>query len=207
MDNSGGMTFAEVLGQPGVTEHHELRGPFGFLAYHGGPVERVTSMIAVAAAALANASVYHIDQPEERPLHIPSTRVTPRESSVLARIFDHVHTVCTVHGYGRDMDKQHVLIGGGNRELAEHVGQHLRRRLDDRFPVITDLKKIPRELRGVHHRNPANLSTSGGIQVELPPALRWNFEAGSWADSPGLEPTEPVRATIEGLATAAQTWA
>ena len=43
MDNSGGMTFAEVLAQPGVVEEVELRGTFGFLAFHGGPVERVTT--------------------------------------------------------------------------------------------------------------------------------------------------------------------
>lgn len=206
MDNSGGMTFAEVLALPGVSEHHELRSSFGFLAFHGGPVERVTSLIATEAAAVADASVYSIDQPEHRALHIPSSRVHPEESTTLTRVFDHIDFVCAVHGYGRDMDKQEVLIGGQNRELAEHIGGHLRDALPAVFPIVTDLDKIPRELRGVHPKNPANRSAGGGVQLELPPLLRWNRSAHDWADAPGLKPTEHVTATIHALASAARSW-
>lgn len=200
------MTFTELLAQPGVVEQAEVRGRFGFLAYHGGPVERVTTMIATRAAAAAGASFYGIDQPAERPLHLPSTRYSPDESRLFRQVIDHVDVVCTIHGYGRDMDKQHVLLGGRNRELAEHVAAELRPRLSERFPVITDLDAIPKELRGVHSRNPANLPADGGVQIELPPALRWNWDHRAWADAPGLEPTPPVRAMIEGLAAAARTW-
>ena len=206
MDNSGGMSFAELLEQPGVTEHHELRSPFGFLAYHGGAVERVTSMIAVGAAARSDSTVYTVDQPEGNPLHIPSVRVAPEESATLTEVFAHTHTICTIHGYGREMHKQYVLLGGQNRELADHVGTHLRSTLDSRYEVITDLDRIPRELRGLHSRNPVNLGPNKGVQVELPPAIRWNFRAKSWADAPGLEPTADVLATIEGLAAAAASW-
>lgn len=200
------MTFAELLAQPGVVEQAEVRGRFGFLAYHGGPVERVTTMIATRAAAAADASFYGIDQPAERPLHLPSTRYSPDESPLFRRVIEHIDVVCTIHGYGRDMDKQHVLLGGQNRELAEHVAAELRPRLSDRFPVITDLEAIPKELRGVHSRNPANLPSAGGVQIELPPALRWNWDHRSWADAPGLEPTPSVQAMIDGLAAAARTW-
>ena len=206
MDNSGGMSFAELLAQPGVTEHHELRSSFGFLAYHGGSVERVTSMIARRAADRADATVYTVEQPEENPLHIPSIRVTPADSPALARVVAHTQAVCTIHGYGREMDKQHVLLGGQNRELAEHVAIHLRVRLDTRYEVVTDLDRIPRELRGLHPRNPVNLGPQKGVQVELPPALRWNFRIKAWADAPGVEPTEEVLSTIDGLAEAAATW-
>ena len=203
MDNSGGMTFAEVLSQPGVVEEVELRGTFGFLAFHGGPVERVTTLIARNAAEQADASFYSIDQPAERPLHIPSTRVTPEESPALASVFDHIDRVCTIHGYGRDMNKQHILVGGGNRELAEHFGGFLREALPDQFAVITNIDEIPRELRGVHPKNPVNLARFGGVQIELPPLLRWNKEAHSWADAAGLSPTSVVTQTIDALAAAA----
>lgn len=207
MDNSGGMTFADLLAQPGVTEYVELRSSFGFLAFHGGPVERVTSLIAHAAADRAGASVYSIDQPDDRPLHIPSTRVHPEQSPALASLYEHVDYVCAIHGYGREMDKQHVLVGGRHRELAEHVAGHLRDRLDERYPVITELDLIPRGLRGVHELNPANIASGGGIQLELPPALRWNWEARDWADTDGHEPTADVDATIDALAHAASSWA
>jgi phage replication-related protein YjqB (UPF0714/DUF867 family) len=206
MDNSGGMSFAELLEQPNVVEQVAVRERFGFLAYHGGPVERVTTLIAKRASDLADASFYGIDQPAERPLHLPSTRFDPEDSTHLRTVIDHVDVVCTIHGYGRDMDKQHVLLGGQNRELAEHVADHLRPRLSKRYPIITDLNQIPKELRGVHARNPANLPRDGGVQIELPPALRWNWKAGSWADAPGLEPTTAVQATIDGLAAAAIAW-
>ncbi len=206
MDTSGGLSFAEVLAQPGVTEFHELRSGFGFLAYHGGHLERVTSMIAIGAAARADATVYTVDHPAEDPRHLPSVRVDPSESPALTQVIGHTHTVCTIHGYGRDMDKQHVLLGGQNRELAEHVAVHLRQRLDARYRVVTDLDAIPRELRGLHPKNPVNLGAHGGVQVELPPALRWNFRARSWADEPGTEPTNDVLATIDGLGAAAASW-
>ena len=200
------MSFTELLAQPGVVEEAHVRGTFGFLAYHGGPVERVTTMIASRAAADANATFYGIDQPTERPLHLPSTRYSPDESPTFRAVLEHVDVVCTIHGYGRDMDKQHVLLGGRNRELAEHVAAELRPRLSERFPVITDLEAIPKELRGVHSKNPANLPSGGGVQIELPPALRWNWDNRSWADAPGLQPTAPVQAMIDGLAAAARSW-
>lgn len=206
MDNSGGMSFAELLAQPGVTEHHELRGSFGFLAYHGGAVERVTSMIALKAAAKAEATVYTVEQPASNPLHIPSIRVNPDESPALTRVMAHTHTVCTIHGYGREIDKQHVLLGGRNRALADHIAVHLRGHLEDRYEIVTDLDRIPRELRGLHARNPVNLGPNPGVQIELPPALRWNHRIREWADHPGAEPTADVLATIDGLADAASSW-
>lgn len=92
------MTFTELLAQPGVEEELELRGAFGFMAFHGGPVERVTSFIARKAAELSGSSFYSIDQPASRPLHIPSIRFRPEESSTLTALFDRVDAVCTVHG-------------------------------------------------------------------------------------------------------------
>jgi len=206
MDTTGGLTFRQLLALPKVTEHHTLRGRFGVLAYHGGHVERVTSLIASMASERADATVYLLEQPADHALHIPSTRVRPEESDVLAEVLEHVNTVCTVHGYGREVDKQHVLIGGRNRDLAEHVGRHLYEHLDGKYPIVTDLDAMPPELRGIHPKNPANLATDSGVQLELPPAVRWNFEARVWADEPGLDPTTDVLSVVDGLAAAIRTW-
>ena len=206
MDNTGGMTFADLLAQPGVTEEVAIRGSFGFLAFHGGPVERVTSLIARQAAEASGASFYSIDQPADRPLHIPSTRFQPDQSVLFASVIDHVDVVCTVHGYGREMDKQHLLLGGRNRELATTLGGELSARLPEHFRVVTELDDIPKELRGIHRRNPVYLPRDQGVQLELPPGVRWNWDARSWADAEGTEPTETVNLVVEALAATAKTW-
>ena len=46
-----------------------------------------------------------------------------------------------------------LLLGGQNREFAEHVGDVLRRHLPA-YDVLTDLDSIPAKLRGQHDRNP-----------------------------------------------------
>ncbi len=204
MDNTGGMSFAEMLAQPGVVEEVSIRGTFGFLAYHGGPVERVTSLIAREAARRSDSSFYSIDQPAERPLHIPSTRVDPAESPQLAAVLEHVDVVCTLHGYGRDMNK--VLLGGQNRELAQVVHDELTKRLEAPFEVVVDLDEIPVELRGVHPKNPVNLPRNQGVQIELPPALRWNADAHKWGDAPGLEMTAGISAVVNALVAAVKRW-
>lgn len=206
MDNTGGMTLTDLLAQPGVYEEANVRGRFGFLAFHGGPVERVTSLIARRAAARSGASFYSIDQPPDRPLHIPSTRFRPEESESLASVLEHVDVVCTVHGYGREMDKQHLLLGGQNRILAETLGIQLSVRLPERYRIVTELDEIPKELRGVHHKNPVNLPRQQGVQLELPPGVRWNWPARDWADADGLDPTDEVNAVVDALAHTASEW-
>jgi hypothetical protein len=44
------------------------------------------------------------------------------------------------------------------------------------------------------------------VQLELPPGVRWNREAGDWADAEGLEHTNEVRALIDALAETAREW-
>jgi phage replication-related protein YjqB (UPF0714/DUF867 family) len=200
------MSLTDLLAQPGVHEEVEIRGRFGFLAFHGGPVERVTSMIARMAAAASDSTFYSIDQPAERPLHLPSTRFSPDESPALATVLEHVDIVCTVHGYGREMDKQHLLLGGQNRDLAKAMGDRLVEHLPGKFKVITDLDEIPRELRGVHPQNPVNRPPNRGVQLELPPSPRWNWDAHDWADAEGLEPTSAVQGIIDALASTASEW-
>lgn len=168
---------------PGVREECDLRGPIGFMAYHGGGLEEMTDVIARSAASGTGASYYGVVHPPDWDLHIPSTRVTPDDSPVLARFLGHVSTVITVHGFGRRPLLTSILLGGRNRELATHLAGHLRAHLPA-YDVVDDLDRIPSDLRGVHERNPVNLPVDGGVQIELPPRVRgssplwWDWEHG-----------------------------
>jgi phage replication-related protein YjqB (UPF0714/DUF867 family) len=163
--------FDELLRYPGVVEESQLRSRFGFLAFHGGSLERGTAEVAAAAADLSGASLYAVRQPEDLRWHIPSALVDPSLSPALREFLDHVEVVVSVHGYGRRGFARVVLIGGQNRELASQAATVLR----DAVPshtFIDDVHAIPPGLRGVHPDNPVNRTRGGGIQVELPPTLR-----------------------------------
>ena len=163
--------FDELLRQPGVVEEWELRSPFGFLAIHGGSLERGTAEVATEAADRAGASVYAVRQPEDLRWHIPSALVDPSLSPALSSFLEHVELVVSVHGYGRRGYSNVVLIGGRNRQLATRAADVLRAAVPShRF--VDDLHAIPPTLRGVHHDNPVNRTRGGGIQLELPPTLR-----------------------------------
>jgi phage replication-related protein YjqB (UPF0714/DUF867 family) len=188
---------------PGVEERLELRSTFGFLAFHGGSLERVTDRIAVEAAEQCGASVYAVVQPPGTRVHLPSIEVTPDASPSLRAFLDHVDVAVAVHGYGRDGLWSTLLLGGRNRALAGHVGARLDDALAD-HQVCTDLEAMPAGLRGVHRDNPVNRCRGAGVQLELPPGVRgltprW----ATWA-GPGLAP--PTEAVVTALAEAARTW-
>ena len=187
---------------PGVEEELTLRSRFGFMAYHGGGLEEATDLIARAAAADSDASYYGVLHPPDWSLHLPSTKVDPSHSESLAAFLDHVDIVVTIHGFGRRTLMTSLLLGGRNRELATHVAGHLRQELPA-YSIVDDLDRIPPELRGVHERNPVNLPTRGGVQIELPPRVRgsspiwWDWEGGL---------TPHTQALIRGLAAAARAY-
>ena len=115
-----------------------------------------------------------VQQPPLR-IHLASTAFDPADSDKLSRFLGHVHTAIAIHGYGnRPGIRHHVLVGGRNRGLARHIGRHLREGLSERYPVLDDLERIPPDLRGQHQHNPVNRPRAGGVQIELPPAIRWN---------------------------------
>lgn len=195
--------FAELLATTGVREIVELRSSFGFMAYHGGSLEERTDVIASCAAGTAGASYYGVLQPPDLQWHLPSTSVRPAASAALARFLDHVDVVVTIHGFGRHGFWTSLLLGGTNRELAEHVGAHLRPALP-RYDVVTDLERIPGGLRGLHPENPVNRARTGGVQVELPPRVRGNTPR---CPRPGVDGLVPdARALADGLAAAASSW-
>ena len=196
------MNFADLLNQPGVEEVVELRGPFGFMAFHGGALEAMTDVIARAAADAAGASYYGVHYPPDV-AHLPSHAVDPEHSATLAAFLAHVDVVITVHGYGRVGHWASLLVGGRNRELADHLGEHLRRRLPV-YDVRTDLDEIPRELRGLHPANPVNRPPRAGVQLELPPRVRGSTPM--WWDWEGPGPAPHTQSLIDALADAATTW-
>ena len=196
-------TFAELLATVGVEEDCALRGRLGFMAYHGGSLEEMTDVIAAAAAERCGASFYAVRQPADLNWHIPSHRVAPADSPALAGFLDHVDVVITIHGFGQRGLFSALLLGGQNREFAEHVGGALRSALPA-YDIITDLDRIPPNLRGLHYANPVNLVPACGVQIELPPRVRgaspmwWDWEG------PGLTPH--TQALIDGLVDAATSW-
>jgi phage replication-related protein YjqB (UPF0714/DUF867 family) len=163
--------LADLLRHDGVEEHLELRSTVGFLALHGGSLERETDHIAREAAEGAGASLYALSQPDDLRWHIPSVRMDPAESPALQRFLSHVQVVLSIHGYGRDGLFTTLLLGGANRTVAAHAAGHLRDALPD-YRVEDDIGAIPKPLRGLHPANPVNRTAAGGCQVELPPRIR-----------------------------------
>lgn len=195
----------DLLARGDVDEELTLRSAFGFMAFHGGSLERVTDVVAREAAARAGASYYGIVQRAEDPLHVASTRIAPSASASLASFFEQVQVVVTVHGYGRDDMMRDVLLGGRNRALAHHIAAIGRTRLPDYF-FRADLATIPRELAGQHPENAVNRPRFHGVQIELPALLRWNIPEHGWSDHHPVGRAAQLDALIDALAHAARTW-
>ena len=209
--------FATLLGMPGVIEHRDLRSSFGFMAFHGGNLERLTDQIASEAAARSGASFYGVIQPPGMRQHIPSAKIDPDQSDALASFLDHCDVVVAIHGFGSNKRWTDLLFGGANRDLASHLAGHVRSALPA-YQVIDDVDNIPRRLRGLHPNNPCNLTSGGGVQIELSPRVRGLSPlALYYPGSHGARPPGPsngilgrfshTQHLIDGLVAGAQTWA
>lgn len=200
------ISFADLLATRGVEEVSTIRSArIGFMAYHGGELEKVTDIIAADAAARAGASYYGVTQAFDPIHHIPSIRIDPGASDRLARFIDHVDAVITIHGYGLKTMWKALLLGGRNRQLASHVASFLRPSLPD-YEIVDDLDEIPKRLRGQHEQNPVNLPVGHGLQLELPPTVRWNVEGRHWSDFGDGGRAPDTEALIGALADAATAW-
>ncbi len=194
-----------LLHRSDVVEELQLRSRFGFMAYHGGSLEKTTDAIAREAASRAGASYYGVVQAHDEPTHFSSTSVRPEDSEALGVFLDQVDVVVTIHGYGRKHLFHSVLLGGRNRALARHIAAHARFALPT-FTFHHDLSEIPKELAGQHRRNPVNLPRQRGVQIELPPTIRWHYDQWGWSDHGEIGRAPQVDTLIDALATAARTW-
>ncbi|MEB3050378.1 poly-gamma-glutamate hydrolase family protein [Mycolicibacter sp. MYC123] len=200
-NGSGPQSLSELLADPDVDEVSRLRSQFGFLAIHGGGLERMTDVIAERAAEAGDASVYLLRHPDGYPHHLPSARFLPEESVCLAEFLDHVDVVVSVHGYGRMGRSTELLAGGGNRTLAMHLARCVE---VPGYQIVTDLGAIPVGLRGLHPDNPVNRARGGGTQLELSPRIRGLSPRSQPPGDDGLSPA--TAALVRGLAIAARTW-
>ena len=195
-------SLPELLALGGVSEELEIRSRVGVCALHGGGLERATEVVAREVAARTGSSLYALVQSDGSRRHLPSTRFTPGVSDRLDAFLDRVHTVMSIHGYGRHDDFWAVLIGGANRWLAHHVAGHLRGTLPEQYRVVDDVHAMPHTLRGMHPENPVNRPVGGGVQVELPPSIRWNRDHRDWSDHADTPRSEHLDLLIDGLVAA-----
>ena len=195
-------SLAGLLAVGGVSEELELRSTVGVCALHGGGLERATEVVAREVAARTGSSLYALVQSDGSRRHLPSTRFTPGVSDRLDAFLDRVDTVMSIHGYGRHDDFWAVLVGGANRRLAHHVAGHLRGTLPEQYRVVDDVHAMPHTLRGMHPKNPVNRPPGGGVQVELPPSIRWNRDHRDWSDHADTPRSEHLDLLIDGLAAA-----
>ncbi|MEZ0342026.1 poly-gamma-glutamate hydrolase family protein [Mycobacterium sp. pV006] len=200
-DSFAPQTLSELLTHPGVAEESRLRSRFGFLAIHGGGLEQMTDVIAERAADAADASLYLVRHPAGYPHHLPSARYDPSQSALLAEFLDHVDVVVSLHGYGRIGRSTHILAGGRNRLLADHIAHHA---AVPGYRIVTDLEAIPTELRGLHPDNPVNRVRGAGVQLELSARVRGTSPRSGLPADDGLAPA--TSALIQGLARAARLW-
>ncbi len=199
--------FATLLSRPGVSEILTLRSQFGLMAFHGGWLEEVTDDIASEVALRANASVYAVLQGPNDQWHLPSHLVCPDESPSLAAFLDHVDVAISIHGFGRPDLMRSVLLGGQNRQLAEHVAINLIEHLPH-YEVLHKPGDVPLRFAGQHPMNPVNLPRMGGVQIELPPRIRGKSPmwTGFNGREVGQERVPHHEALIAGLVQAVETW-
>jgi phage replication-related protein YjqB (UPF0714/DUF867 family) len=164
------------------TEHVEIEGTplvatlvpggeIGLLALHGSN-EGGTAQLADLVARRCGATSLVFTQPGvRRPVHIPSPRMAAAHCALLREFLQRVCLTVSLHGHMRPEAPHTVFLGGRNRAAARVLAEALAAGAPQ-FPAVTDLTAIPAALRGVHPRNPVNLTRLGGVQVELPLAAR-----------------------------------
>ncbi len=200
------VVLRNLLAHPEVSEVSEFRGSFGLMAFHGGNLERTTDVIAATVAERTAASFYGVIQAPPLRRHVPSIHFDPAHSPKLTAFMNRVDTVVAVHGYGREDLFADVLLGGRNRALADHLAHYLKAGLPKQYGVINDLDEIPVGLRGLHPAKPVNLPVNAGVQLELPPTLRWNRDARNWSDHENTPRAPQVALLIDVLTEAIRKW-
>lgn len=172
--------FAELLAAHGVEERLVLRSRVGFMAFHGGSLERMTDVIAEAAAEPAGASFYAVVQPDDLRWHVPSKFIDPAASPSLTAFLDHVDVApITLHGYGRDDWSTTILAGGS--------------------PVNSQPMPLPRSKPRCPTTTSATSSTASPSScagcIRTTRSIAAGTAASSWSSHPGCAASGPTGAT------------
>ncbi|MCH0565969.1 MULTISPECIES: poly-gamma-glutamate hydrolase family protein [unclassified Streptomyces] len=163
---SGRTEYVEIEGVPFAVTLTR-RGTTGLLALHADN-EGGTGELAESVAERCGATSLVFRQPGVRdPVHLPSPRMAVGHCELLQAFLAHVSVTVSLHGHLRSSAPRTVFLGGRNRSAARRLAYALRT-LRPEFRTVTDLGAIPVALRGLHARNPVNLTRGGGVQVELP---------------------------------------
>ncbi|MEU6769924.1 poly-gamma-glutamate hydrolase family protein [Streptomyces sp. NPDC046759] len=184
----------EIEGVPMVATLVPGRGGIGLLALHGSN-EGGTAQLAETVARRCGATSLVFTQPgARRPVHIPSPRMAADDCVLLREFLERVRLTVSLHGHMRPEAPHSVFLGGRHREAAQVLAEALTAHAP-RFPAVTDLTAIPSGLRGVHPRNPVNLTPLGGVQVELPLPAR----TSGGTDNPPGRVADALAAGVEAL--------
>ncbi|MFJ2608326.1 MULTISPECIES: poly-gamma-glutamate hydrolase family protein [unclassified Streptomyces] len=188
---------SEHLEIEGVPMRAELTpgGPVGLLALHGSN-EGGTAELARLVAESTGATCLTFTQPDGPAVHVPSPRMAAPHCALLREFLTHVEVTVSLHGHLRPSAPRSLFLGGANRAAAHTLAAELDA-LRPEFTPVTDLDAIPRALRGLHPRNPVNLTRATGVQVELPLAAR-TVHPNGW-EGPDLPPTAVTDALTAGV--------
>ncbi|WP_317444260.1 poly-gamma-glutamate hydrolase family protein [Streptomyces collinus] len=168
----------------------------GLLALHAG-TEGGTAELAEEVAARTGATTLVFTQPAGDPVHLPSHRMAVDHCAALREFLASVTVVVSLHGHLRRETPRAVFLGGANRAAARILGRELTAHAPD-FEAVTDLDAIPAGLRGLHPRNPVNLTPEAGVQVELPLGAR-TLRPGKVRGVPDLPPPSVAAALTAGV--------
>ncbi|MGW2649377.1 poly-gamma-glutamate hydrolase family protein [Streptomyces sp. NPDC001393] len=183
----------EIEGTPMVATLVPGNG-IGLLALHGSN-EGGTAELARTVAHRCGATSLVFTQPGvRRPVHIPSPRMAVDHCALLREFLERVALTVSLHGHLRPEAPHTVFLGGGNRDAAHVLAEAFATGIPQ-FPAVTDLRAIPASLRGVHPRNPVNLTRLGGVQVELPLLAR----TSGAANTPPAAVADALTAGVKGL--------
>ena len=194
--------FAELLAHPGVREVVSLRSSFGFMAFHGGSLEKGTDDIAIAAAEAAGASLYAVVQPPDLRWHIPSAEIDPAASPALAGFLDHVDEVVAVHGFGRPGLFTTILLGGGQPRPGRAPGRRLLRPALPDYTIVDDLDDDPaRAARACTPTTPSTASAGAACSSSCRRGCGASGRSGTARDAPRRGERAPhTMALIDALA-------
>jgi phage replication-related protein YjqB (UPF0714/DUF867 family) len=165
-----GAGAARAVSRPPAAGSH----PGCIFAPHGGGIEPGTEEIARALARASGASLYVLAGRRaagNKALHVTSTAMRAGVSARLDRALARCRTAIAIHGHAQPGAPRAIYVSGRAAAAAGLISAALRGALAG-WDVIDDPARIPPGLAGLSPENFVNRPAGGGVQIELPRALR-----------------------------------